>query len=700
MAGMQWCVVALLAVGCGFHSQSGSGASVDASAATFTDAFVGGPDARVDDAVTLELLAGSIGGSGDIDATGIAARFNSPLGVTVDSQGNLFIADSGNDTIRKMTPAGVVTTFAGTPGVAGGANGTGAAAQFSFPRGIVTDRADNLFVTDGDGDTLRKITPAGVVTTLAGAAAQAGSADGAGAAARFATPAGLAIDGAGTLYVADAGNNAIRKVTPAGVVTTIAGMAGPPGCADGAGTSARFSFPTDVAIDGAGDLYVADENNHTLRKIAPAGAVTTFAGTPGAPGFIDGASGTMFHTPADVVSDAAGNLYVADNDNHAIREVRPSQIVTTIAGDPRGVGSQDGVPARFRAPSGLALDPAGNLYVTDTGSQTIRKITPQGVVSTIAGAVHTTGSADGTGAAAQFAAAGYVATDRAGNVYFADSANRLIRKITPAGVVTTLAGKAGISDAKDGTGSAARFVDPVGITTDGAGNVFVSDEGLTIRKITPDGTVTTLAGLAGAPGSANGTGAAARFDHAFGLASDAAGNLFVADNDNATIRKVTPGGVVTTFAGQTGVPGDADGNATTAQFTEPRGVAIDGAGNLYVTEDDHRVRMITPGGVVSTLAGGSKGSADGTGSAASFGFLQGVAVDDAGNVYVAELDNHTIRKITPAGVTTTIAGSPTVFGTQLGDAPHFSTVIGLAIIGDSLVISDNSAILVLRHGAR
>jgi hypothetical protein len=231
-------------------------------------------------------LAGTADLPGSMDGMGAVSRFNNPLGVAVDGAGNVFVADNGNDTIRKITPGGVVTTLAGTAGSSGSADGTGAAARFNKPFGVAVDGAGNVFVADYYNNTIRKITPSGVVTTLAGSAGLSGSADGTGAVARF-NPLGVAVDGAGNVFVADTSNNTIRKITPAGVVTTLAGTAGSSGSADGTGAAARFYGPMGVAVDGAGNVFVAD-NYDTIRKITPAGVVTTLAGTAGWNGSADG----------------------------------------------------------------------------------------------------------------------------------------------------------------------------------------------------------------------------------------------------------------------------------------------------------------------------------------------------------------------------------------------------------------------------
>lgn len=308
------------------------------------------------------------------------------------------------------------------------------------------------------------------------------------------------------------------------------------------------------------------------------------------------------------------------------------------------------------------------------------------------------------GSAARFNAPAGVAIDGLGNVYVADHDNNAVRKITASGGVTTLAGTAGTLGRADGSGAAARFQHPTGIAVDSAGNVYVSDDfNATMRKITPAGDVTTLAGVANALGSADGTGAAARFAFLDGVAIDSAGNLYVADHDNATIRKITSGGVVTTLAGTAGKPGSMDGTGAAARFLAPAGIAVDKVGNVYATDERlHNIRKITPAGVVTTLAGGQTGVpgyADGTGSAAQFNAPGPLAVDDAGNVYVADRENHVLRKVTPAGVVSTLAGNPGVAGISLGMAPRFTHPEGLAILGDSLLITDANAILVLRHGA-
>ena len=679
---------------------------------------------------TFTTIAGGGGGAGSADGVGSAARFAEPYGVAVDSSGNIYVADSDNHTIRKVTPEGTVTTLAGLAGTKGSADGMGSMARFCYPVGVAVDNAGNVYVADSLNETIRKVTPGGAVTTLAGLPGNLGSADGKGSEARFNGPRGVAVDRSGNVYVADTINCTIRKITPEGAVTTLAGQVTVSGSKDGKGSAAKFGSmfggPSGVAVDGAGNIYVADEANQTIRKVTPVGVVTTLAGVAGSQGTNDGsAKVARFYDPQGVAVDKSGNVYVADFNNHTIRKVTPKGMVTTLAGLAGSLGCVDGKgsAARFGGipsfgPSGVAVGTDGNIYVADIGNHAIRKVTSEGVVTTLAGSAGGTGSTDGAGSFASFRYPGGAAVDKAGNVYVADTGNDTIRKITPQGVVTTLAGLAGQRGSTDGIGSKARFTDPFDVTVDSIGNVYVADQGNdTIRKVTPEGVVTTLAGLAGNPGSTDGAGSAARFGSKdggpSGVAVDGEGNVFVTDTQNHTIRKVTPTGVVTTLAGNPSivdimgkpVGGSTDGIGSEARFNYPWGVAVDKAGTIYVADSlNHAIRKVTSAGVVGTLAGLAgflnRGSADGTGIAARFWGPERVAVDSAGIIYVTDTGNRTIRRITPAGMATTLAGKVGSNGNAdgTGSMARFGYPVGVAVDSAGNVYEVDSNNSTIRKG--
>jgi len=323
----------------------------------------------------IATLAGSAGNPGSADGTGSAATFNGPAGIAVDPTGTVYVSNSGFATIRKVTQAGVVTTFAGVAFNTGISDGTGSAARFEYPAGMAFDPAGNLYVADSAANTIRKITPAGVVTTIAGTPFAEGSNDGNGANARFLSPVAVAADTNGNVFVTDADNRTIRKITPAGVVTTFAGVAGSYANFDGTGSAARFELPEGIAIDAHNVLYVADYGTNTIRRITPNAVVTTLAGS-GAVGSADGTgAGASFNHPRGIAVDASGTVYVADTGNNTIRRITPAGVVTTLAGTPGATGTADGAgaAASFNGPQGTAVDAAGNVYVDDTLNDTVRR---------------------------------------------------------------------------------------------------------------------------------------------------------------------------------------------------------------------------------------------------------------------------------------------------------------------------------------
>jgi sugar lactone lactonase YvrE len=666
----------------------------------------------------LRLVAGDIGAPMSLDGPSSAARFNSLAGIAVDSRG-IYVADG--HAIRSLSPDGHVTTIAGRMSEWGSSDGSAAAARFNHPQQLAADAAGNVYVADRDNHAIRKITPAGMVSTVAGSAVSMGARDGKGTQARFFMPSGIAVDESGRLFVADTRNYTIRKISPSGVVSTLAGRAEQSGSVDGSAAAARFTYPKSIAVDAADNLYVADYFSHTIRKISAGGKVTTFAGQAGAMGTADGTGhAARFAYPDAVAIGPGGDLYVADGHSYTIRKISATGVVTTLAGyaDQSGIEDGKGSAARFNGLTALATDRRGLLYATDFAfvpgssalsdvipgpSATIRQIGPEGMVRTLAGqASEASSSQDGVGAEARFRSPSGIVAERSGTIYVVDSPANTIRKITAQGAVTTLAGKAGERGHVDGAGLKARFDNPTQLALDSAGSLFVTDTAsAVIRKITRAGMVSTFAGNPGVKGSVDGTGAAARFNAPTGIAIDGEGNLYVTDMWANNIRKITRDAVVTTVANVTGQRGSADGAAAQAKFVVPAGIAADHVGNLYVCDYGNRtIRKITPRGFVSTIAGHANSlpknpprSLDGIGSKAEFSSPIAVVVDDGGNLYVA--DDLTIRKITPAGAVTTVAGVAGEAGIKLGNLPgRLETASALALIdAKTLVVTQRNSVL-------
>ncbi|HMH18471.1 MAG TPA: hypothetical protein VK572_10040 [Burkholderiales bacterium] len=367
------CVCALLLAACGGDTTGGSGIGPGIGGSG-SGGGGGGNGGAVAAGSSLALFAGdNTASAGSNDGTGTAARFSAPTGIATDIQGNVFVADSANETIREITPSvagGIVTTLSGVAGETGSTDTLIAAPHFFNPGGVATDTVGNLYVADSLNGTIRKIVVgSGVVTTLAGTAGTFGNTDDTGGAATFEFPLGVGTDSAHNVYVADFSNNNIRKVTPAGVVSTLAGPAGDvnvnvTGTTDANGTSARFDGPSGVAVDSTGNVFVADTGNNTIRKITPAGDVTTFAGSALAAGSSDGTgTAARFLNPRGLAIDSLGNLYVADSGNGTIRKITPTGVVTTIAGVAGQQGFQMGtLPGRLNAPVGVAVS-GTSLYV-------------------------------------------------------------------------------------------------------------------------------------------------------------------------------------------------------------------------------------------------------------------------------------------------------------------------------------------------
>jgi sugar lactone lactonase YvrE len=613
-------------------------------------------------------------------------------GIVIDAAGNLYVAESAGNDIRRIGTDGSITMFAGAADQsAGTADGAGTAAKFSQPTAEALGVDGSIYLTDTANNTVRKVTSAGVVTTLAGTAGASGSADGKGATARFNTPLGIAFGSDGALYVADAGNHTIRRLALDGTVTTIAGTAGTSGSTDGNGAAASFGDLEGLVGDSSGNLYIADMSNNKIRKSTLAGSVTTVAGNGGTtasdgigtaagipfPGglalsngnlFIAALAGTLgggenlgqvrqIHLADGTVTTIAGIATVAqDLASSFIADGLKTQSVFSFGGEPvsNPIGSN---------PSAIAIAGDGSLYVTDTVNSSLRQIDASGVTTTIAHSILEPPLQLNSGADVAHAAFGdggekvWLATDPAANIVASDSGGRDVRRIALTGVVSPIAGLHDVQSFFDAKGSAAQFDLPSGVSCATDGTIAVVDSAApAIRQIATDGTVTTLAGADHNFGSADGTGAAAQFQTPTAMVRDSTGALYVADSAGTTIRRVSTGGVVTTIAGTPGVHGSSDGTGAAASFNAIRSLAIDASNVIYVGDasssvgENGAIRKVTTAGVVTTLTNGGS---------AQLG-PEGLAVDSDGTVYVADVNNNQIASVTPAGVISTLVPAATI----------------------------------------
>ncbi len=643
---------------------------------------------------------GSAGFGGDGSAATAAAMGN-PTGLALDALGSLYIADPGNARIRRVdATSGVITTVVGNGTVGLSPDGTVAAsASVSEPNGIAIDAAGNLYFSETGNNVVRRVAPGpdgsyatGTLTTVVGdgVGATAGySGDGGVAsAATLSSPAGIAFDQFGWLYVADTGNHVIRTVTPpanGSIITTLAGNGTAGYGGDGGpATSAMLNAPVAVAIDAGGNVYLADRANQVVRVVTPTGDIFAIAGN-GTAAFAgdNGPAGlASVSNPGGVAVDAAGNVYVADAGNNRLRVVRPTSAgifgvlggvgtIGTAAGNgTAGFGGDGGaaLQAFLFNPNRVALDAAGNLYIADLYNHAIRKVTPAGTVSTVAGIGGSSGY-NGDGIAATSAQLNFpmdVAVDAAGNLYIADTINSRIRRVdAQTGLIATVAGTGTFGFAGDGgSASVAQLSYPDSVAVDSAGNVYLADTSNNrVRRI--DAATQAIATIAGGGNGGDGgpaTNASLNFPTA--VAVDSAGNVYIADSLDATVRRVTPpgpgGGLISTVAGNgtAGFGGDG-GPAAAASLANPTGLALDGNGNLYVADSGNDVVRI-----VSAVASGSAriftvaGTAGvrglgGDGGPATSAVLNGpggVAVDGAGTLYIADEGNDRVRAVPGAGV--------------------------------------------------
>lgn len=608
----------------------------------------------------ISLLAGGLGGSGHVDGSTTVARFGGGMyrgnPVAVDAADSIFIADPVNRVIRRVSRFGHVSTFAGSPGQDGYVDARGSEARFSRPSSLALDALGNLYVADNGarGAMIRKITPEGTVATLAGGPGTGGPlVDGTGKEATFGLILGLATDATGNVYVGD--GHLLRRITPSGKVTTIAGA-----------DLALGSVVEGMAVDSSGIVHVIDNSdfsNQRVHKVTPAGVVSTLT-------LIDG-TGARVQVPADGIAFAAnGDLVLSDGYSITVVDkqgaVKAITYVNSPASDPKSL--------QRRRPFSFALEKTGGLVAMSLFGTTLYRVAPDGTPSLIAGSANQSGFADNRGSGARFNAPGALVVDAVGNIYVADVQNSAVRKITPAGVVSTVAG--GTFGTADGAGAFASFALIRSLAIDTLGNIYVSDahSGLSrIRKVTPAGLVTTLADFATFY-------SAGQYTALSGIAVDTMGNVLACDDERG-VRSVAPSGSISVIS----TPGC-------------RSLVVDRFGNTYLLSSDFTLNRLNTDGTLTFVAGksGDRQYQDGVGANARFDYdgsgTGQMTTDASGNIYLVDPANAVIRKITPAGVVSTAVGTRGLAQVMLDLPGGLNRPNGIAVApgtsGLKLVISD------------
>ena len=598
------------------------------------------------------------------------AHFKTPYHIAVNWRGDVYISDLVENRVRKINgETGIITTVAGNGAYDfAGDNGPAIEASLASPRGIWV-KGDDLYIADSANSRIRKVTPDGIITTVAGIGAYGYDGDG-GVATRamLAFPEGVYVDTDNYIYIADTDNNVVRLVDPNGIITTIAGNGTLGDSTDDVSPlETSFKHPKDVYKDGTGHLYIVDSSNQRIRKIdAFSNTITTIAGNGSFRASGDGGPATEagFWSPRSICMDIFRNLYIADSSSGQIRIVAVDGIINTFAGNGQTGFSGDGglaTDASLNRPTDIASDPSGNLYIADESNGRIRKVTPDGIITTIAGGNIGDGQL-ATQANLYNPADVHITTQ--GELYIADNKHSRIRKIDANGIITTIAGTGQPGSSSNGQQALeSSFPYPRGITIDDTHTLYLSTLASKIHTVDPHGITGTVAGNGRADYSGDGGQATnASLNKPNGIFIIPNGTLFVAEEKNHCIRMISPNGEITTVVGNgtAGYTGDG-GSAADASLNHPRDVFIGTERNLYIAdESNHCVRMVDRNGIITTVAGNGQFGASGDGgpaTEATLSYPRSVYADAEGKIFIADRNNHAIRMVDTHGIITTIAGN-------------------------------------------
>jgi trimeric autotransporter adhesin len=656
----------------------------------------------------------TVAGGGPNNLAPLLSSIGTPSAVIQDSTGDLYIADAKNNRVYKVSAANQLVVFAGTSAAGySGDGGAATAAELNAPRGLALDSAGDVFIADSGNNVVREVMAAsGNIQTVAGNGTAGATGDSELAtSAELSAPGGVFVDANGNVFISDTGNNEIREVSATSQsISRIAGTGSAGFTADGAAAlSATLRGPVGIFVDANGNIFVADRGNNVVREIlAATGNIQTVAGDGTAGGTGDGGLATEaeLNGPVGIFVDASGDLFIADANNNLVREVVASSgKIQTVAGNGIAAFTGDGgnaIFAELSAPQSVSADSVGDLFIADTGNSVVRDVVVTShAIHTIAGNLTQAYSGDGNLATnAALNGASDVALDGGGDIFIADGANEVVREVIAAtGLISTIAGRGPNNSTLSGTPATnALLSDPAGVFVDGSGNLFIADRGNNVvRKVTvATGAIQTIAGngSAGYAGDA-GPATSAALSAPASVSEDRFGNLFIVDSGNNVIRRVDAAtGIISTVAGNGSAGYSGDGAAaTSAELRTPQRVAVDVFGNIYIADSaNHVIREVSAtNGDISTVAGNGTAGSTGDGGPAQSAELNGpagVAVDSSGNIFISDTNNHRIRKVSITnGNISTIAGNGTAgFGGDNGAAAN-STLnlpkgLGLSATGD------------------